>query len=166
MQETQRLADMLERVLDGDPWHGSNVLALLADLPADDAAVRPWPGAHSVWELVLHMTGWVEEVRARLGGAAASEPRDGDWPQVGDVTGARWKAAVARLAEAHRALARAIREAGDEVLETPVVDHRDAASGTGLSRYLTLHGLVHHTVYHAGQIALVRKAVAARGAGR
>lgn len=166
MQETHRLADMLERVLDGDPWHGSNVLALLDNLAAVDAAVRPWPGAHSVWELVLHMTGWAEEVRARLGGAAAGEPADGDWPPIGDVTPARWKAAVTRLADAHRALAAAIRAAGDTVLDTPVVDHRDPASGTGLSHYLTLHGLVHHSTYHAGQIALVRKAVEARGAGR
>lgn len=166
MKETQRLADLLERVLDGDPWHGSNVLTLLGDLPAADAAVRPWPGAHSVWELVLHMTGWAEEVRARLGGAAADEPSDGDWPPVGDVSPARWQAAVTRLLEAHRALAQAIRDAGDAALDTPVVDHRDPATGTGLSKYVTLHGLVHHTAYHAGQIALVRQAVSARGAGR
>ena len=34
-----------------------------------------------------------------------------------------------------------------------------AAAGTGLSKYLTLHGLVHHTVYHAGQIAQLRRAL-------
>lgn len=166
MQETHRLADMLERVLDGDPWHGSNVLAVLGDLDAAAANVRPWPGAHTIWELVLHMTGWAEEVRARLGGAPADEPRGGDWPHVTDDAPEAWSAAVARLADAHRALAAAIRAAGDAVLDTPVVDLRDPASGTGLSQYLTLHGLVHHTAYHAGQIALVRKAVEARGTGR
>lgn len=166
MLETHRMADMLERVLDGDPWHGSNVLALLADLPAKEAAVRPWPGAPSVWELVLHMTGWTEEVRARLGGEEAGDPSGGDWPPIGEITAERWRTAVTRLAEAHRALAQAIRAAGDGLLDRPVVDRRDPASGTGLSHYLTLHGLVHHSVYHAGQIALVRKAVAARGAGR
>lgn len=166
MQETHRMAEMLERVLDGDPWHGSNVLALLAELSAEEAAVRPWPGAHSVWELVLHMTGWTEEVRKRLGGEEAGEPAGGDWPSIGEISAKRWRAAVTGLAKSHRALAKAIREADAAVLETPVVDRRDAAAGTGLSRYLTLHGLVHHTVYHAGQIALVRKAVAARGAGR
>ena len=45
---------------------------------------------------------------------------------------------------------------------TPVVDRRDPATGTGLSHYLTLHGLVHHTTYHAGQIALLRRAIEAR----
>lgn len=166
MAESDRLAGMLERVLDGDPWHGSNVLALLDGLTSDDASVAPWPGARSVWELVLHMTGWADEVMARLGGAPAGEPRAGDWPRVTDATPEAWQAAVTRLADVHRRLADAIRAAGDAVLDTPVVDRRDAAAGTGLSHYLTLHGLVHHTVYHAGQIALVRKAVEARTAGR
>lgn len=99
--EAALVADLLERVTSGDAWHGDNVAQLLDGLSAADAARHPVAGAHSIWELVLHMTGWAEEVRARLLGAA----------------------------------------------------------GTGLSRYLTVHGLVHHTVYHAGQIALLRRAL-------
>ncbi|MCA1586364.1 MAG: hypothetical protein LC791_16880 [Acidobacteria bacterium] len=74
--------------------------------------------------------------------------------------------------EAHRRLAGAVRRLDVAVLDEPVIDHRtddpvpgagrdddgrDRATGIGLSKYLTLHGLVHHSVYHAGQIALVRK---------
>ena len=63
-------------------------------------------------------------------------------------------------------LATAIRQAGPSVLEEPVLDRRDRAAGTGLSKYLTLHGLVHHTVYHAGQIAQLRRAAAVARARR
>ena len=59
-------------------------------------------------------------------------------------------------------LVRALRASDDRALATPVIDRRDPASGTGLSRYLTLHGLVHHTAYHAGQIALLKRAIEAR----
>jgi len=162
MCEAERLADLVERVVEGDPWHGSNVVAVLDGISAEDAAARVVPGAHSIWELVLHMTGWTREVHSRLTGAPAGEPAAGDWPAVPVVTPAAWRAAVAALVESHRALAAAIRAADDRWLAAPVVDYRDAASGTGLSRYLTLHGLVHHTTYHAGQIALVKRAIAAR----
>lgn len=162
MSEAKRLADLVERVVEGDPWHGANVVAVLDGISAEEAAARVVPGAHSIWELVLHMTGWAREVHSRVAGAPAGEPAAGDWPAVPVVTPAAWRAAVATLVESHRALAAAIRAADDRWLAAPVVDYRDAASGTGLSRYLTLHGLVHHTTYHAGQIALVKRAITAR----
>ena len=164
MREAERLADLVERVVDGDPWHGSNVLAVVTAVSARDAAAHVVPGAHSIWELVLHMTGWTREVQARLAGALAGEPTGGDWPAVDEVTPAAWQAAVAALVESHRALAAAIRAVDDRGLESPVEDHRDGPAGTGLSRYLTLHGLVHHTTYHAGQMALLKRAIETRAA--
>lgn len=158
MSESQRLADLVERVLEGDCWHGPNVTSLVEDLTPDQAAAPIVPGAHSIWSLVLHMTGWAREAQARLGGATAGEPAAGDWPAVPAPSPEAWRRAVSELVESHRRLAAAIRAAGDEVLERGVVDHRDAAAGTGLSNYLTLHGVVHHTVYHAGQIALLKRA--------
>lgn len=162
MREVEQLADLVERVVEGDPWHGPNVVALLEGMSARDAAAQVVPGAHSIWELVLHMTGWTREVQARLEGEAAGEPAGGDWPAVRDVSQASWTAAVTALVESHRALAVALRASDDRALATPVIDRRDPASGTGLSRYLTLHGLVHHTTYHAGQIALLKRAIEAR----
>lgn len=164
MREAERLAALVERVIEGDPWHGSNVLAVLTGLSAPDAAAQVVPGAHSIWELVVHMTGWTREVHARLDGAPAAEPPAGDWPAVDEVTPAAWQAAVATLVDSHRTLAAAIRAVGDDTLDAPVVDDRDGPAGTGLSRYLTLHGLVHHTTYHAGQIALLKRAIEARAA--
>lgn len=83
----------------------------------------------------------------------------GDWPPMPTVTEEAWHRDRATLFEAHAALAAVIRRTPPARLDEPVVDHRDRAAGTGLSRYLTLHGLVHHTVHHAGQIALLRRAL-------
>jgi hypothetical protein len=103
------------------------------------------------------MTGWAREVTARLGGRAAQDPDEGDWPSIGEPTEDRWEAARTALFEIHRQLARRVRELEEPRLAAPVSDFRDNALGTGLSHYLTLHGLVHHTVYHAGQIAVVKR---------
>lgn len=153
------IADLLERVLENDPWYGTSTLALLADVSVEEAAARPVAGAHSVWELVLHMTGWVNEVRMRLEGRAAQEPDGGDWPEVGETNETRWRAAVAQLADAHRALIDAVRAIEPDRLSEPVLDTRDPALGTGLTREQTLHGAIHHTVYHSGQIALLIRAL-------
>lgn len=151
--------DLLTRIAAGDPWHAGNVEQLLDGVTAEQAARHPIPGAHSIWELVLHMTGWTREVLARLDGAAAGEPAAGDWPAVTDHSEAVWAEATRALFESHAALAKRAAAFTDEALAQPVTDYRDRAAGTGLSKLLTLHGLAHHTVYHAGQIAIVKRAL-------
>lgn len=157
MSESTRLADLLERVMTGDPWHAGNVQALLDGLGAAEAARVPVPGGHSIWQIVLHMTAWAREVQARFEGMPAGAPAAGDWPEVPTVGAAAWDRDRRALFAAHAALAAAIRRAPAVRLDEPVIDHRDRAAGTGLSKYLTLHGLVHHSVHHAGQIALLRR---------
>ncbi len=56
-------------------------------------------------------------------------------------------------------LQRAVSALPADDLHRPVVDRRDKALGTGASRYVTLHGVIHHAAYHAGQIALLKKRV-------
>ena len=161
MSETARLADLVIQVMDGDPWHGSNVVSLLEGVSHQVAAARPAAGGHSIWELVLHMTGWTDEVRARLSGRRAGDPIGGDWPEVTDVSQAAWARAVAALVASHAALADAVRTVDGPALVEPARETRDPAAGTGFSQYLTVHGLVHHTAYHAGQIALLVKSARA-----
>jgi hypothetical protein len=155
--EPNAIADLLERVIAGDPWHGPSVRQTLSGVTADTAA-RPGPnGAHGIWTLVLHMTGWTREVTARLRGRAAQEPAEGDFPEIGEPTEERWRAAQLALFAAHDELAATVRHMDAARLGLPVLDYRDGAAGSGRSHYVTLHGLVHHTVHHAGQIALLKR---------
>ena len=158
MSETHRIIDQLEREHEGDPWHGSPLSAILQGIDAATAARRPIPGAHSIWELVLHMTGWKNEVRKRLGGAPAAEPAEGDWPDVGEPTDPRWRAALEALEAAHRDLIAAVRSLPESKLFEPTNDPRDRPLGVGVTHYVLLHGIVQHDVYHSGQIALLKKA--------
>jgi uncharacterized damage-inducible protein DinB len=158
MDEITRIIDQIEREHDGDPWHGSPLRAILDGIGADHAARKPIAGAHSIWEIVLHMTGWKNEVRKRLSGAPASEPEGGDWPAVGEPTDTRWRSALDRLEAAHRGLIAAITSLPEERLFQPTNDPRDRPLGAGVSYYVLLHGIVQHDVYHAGQIAILKKA--------
>ena len=157
MSEIIRIIDQFEREHDGDPWHGSPLSAILDAVTAADAALRPLPGSHSIWELVLHMTSWKKEVRRRLSGGAAALPEDGEWPDVGDPTEKCWAAAKSRLDDAHRQLMTDIRATPESRLYEPTNDPRDLQTGAGVTFYQLLHGLVQHDVYHSGQIALLAK---------
>jgi uncharacterized damage-inducible protein DinB len=157
MTEITRILDQLEREHGGDPWHGSPLCTILDGIDARQAARKPIAAAHSIWELVLHVTGWKTEVARRVEGAPAGMPADGDWPEVGETTDARWTAALEELENAHRRLIAAIRALPESKLFQPTNDTRDRELGAGVSYYVLLHGAVQHDVYHAGQIAILKK---------
>ena len=160
MTETARIVDELEREHAGDPWHGSPLRQILDGIDHQQASRRPLAGAHTIWELVLHVTAWKNEVRRRIGGAPAAEPLEGDWPVPAPASADAWRAALDALEAAHRALVAAVAGLPEEQLFTPTRDPRDRETGAGVTHYVLLHGIVQHDVYHAGQIALLKKSSA------
>jgi uncharacterized damage-inducible protein DinB len=157
MSEASRLIDQFDRAHDGDPWHGSPIKQILKGVAAEEAARRPPNGAHSIWELVLHVTGWRNEVARRATGEPAGEPAAGDWPPIGDPTAEGWAAALAALDDSHAQLVNVVRGMSDEHLLKATNDPRNRPLGTGVSYYQLLHGIVQHDAYHAGQMAIVKK---------
>ena len=159
MTESEQITDQLERAFAGEPWYGSSVMAVLAGVSAETAGAFPIPGGHSIWELVLHMTGWKTEVLARFDGHLAGDPPGGDWPaQPVRVTQEGWQGALAELQAAHDGLVTAVRQASPTHLHGLVNDPRQ---GAGLTQWQTLHGVVQHDAYHLGQISLLRRAMGA-----
>src|SRR5437764_6919973 len=55
MNEVERILDQLKRAFEGNAWHGPAVEEVLADVTAEQAAAKPIPDAHSIWELTLHI---------------------------------------------------------------------------------------------------------------
>lgn len=159
MSLTAHLVDELTRSHNRHPWHGSSRKELLQGVSAAAAASRPVPAAHSIWELVLHMTSWTREVSRRLHGAAPAEPADGDWPAVGRTSTTRWVAALVDLDQAHAALLAIVAALPPERLRARVGEEGDPALGTGTSFALMIAGIAEHDAYHCGQIALLKKAM-------
>lgn len=157
MTERDRLVDQLEREVGGQPWHGPSLANILEGLTAEQAAAKPSPQAHSIWEILLHMTGWKREVARRARGNAAGEPAAGDWPAVGEVSDARWQAAREEHQRAQRELVELVGGLTDAQLDARVAGDATAFIGAGISVRATLYGLLQHDVYHSGQIALLRR---------
>jgi uncharacterized damage-inducible protein DinB len=149
--EVARIADQIRRSFEGGAWHGPALLEVLEGVSAQRAASRPMAAAHSIWEIVLHLWGWTGVELQRLAGKTVEEPEAGDWPAVADTSEAAWRETLRRLETAHRELLAAVERLPESRLE-------EFAPGRDHTIYFMLHGQVQHTVYHAGQIAVLKKA--------
>ena len=158
MTEIDRIVDELEREHGGDPWHGNPLRQILDGVDHRQAALRPLAKAQTIWETVLHIVAWKNEVRRRVGGAPAGAPIEGDWPTPPPASAEGWRDALAGLEASHRALVAAVAGLREPALFEPTTDPRERETGLGVSHYVLLHGIVQHDVYHAGQIALLKKA--------
>ena len=155
MNEISRIVDLLEREHSGEPWHGSPLQQILQGINHTQASAKPLAGGHSIWELVLHIAAWKNETRHRLSGAVAGQPQEGDWPAPAEATPTNWREALERLELAHRLLVSAVRDLPEPKLFEPTNDKRH--EGIAATYYELLHGIVQHDVYHAGQIAILKK---------
>jgi uncharacterized damage-inducible protein DinB len=158
MSEREHILHELEQSHAGEPWHGTSRAALLADVTMDEAARRPGPAGHTIWELVLHMRAWTREVARRVREGAPREPAEGDWPPMGAASEDAWEAAVENLTTAHAELIATIRDMSEATLDEVVGGgDRDAPLGSGVSHREMLHGVAQHDAYHSGQIALLKR---------
>lgn len=154
MTETERILDQLKRAYGGEAWHGPSVKEVLAGVTAEQAHARPLENAHSIRELVQHIAVWEDVGRRRLAGdrAAIALSTPEDWPPADDDSEAAWEQAKASLDRVHQALVEAIARVPHSRLDEPIIE--------GLSTvYVTLHGVIQHDLYHAGQIAILKKAL-------
>jgi hypothetical protein len=152
--ECLRIADQLHRAFEAEAWHGPNLRQLLTNVTAEQASAHPLKSAHSIWELTLHIDIWAHVVLESLHGVPLPKlyGTEKDWPAVVDPNPEAWKAAMDRMFQTAGELSQEIGNFSDERL-------MDIAPGRKYSFYQLLHGVVQHSLYHAGQIAIVKKAI-------
>ena len=156
MSRPAYLASRIERTMTGPMWHGPALKDVLAGVTHAHAAARPIAGAHSIWEIVLHLTAWAEIACARLRGQRTADlSADEDWPPVRGTGQDAWTRALDQLGESYRALAADARALDEAALDARV-------PGLDYSVETLLSGIVEHGTYHGGQVALLRKALNAR----
>jgi hypothetical protein len=152
--ECLRIADQLRRAFTGEPWHGSPLSELLAGITAKRASERPLHSAHNSWELVLHIETYVQAAYGVVEGTPMPQiaGTPSDWRPVPDTSAAAWSATTNRLFQSAERLAKDIDGFTDERLT-------DTVPGREYDFYYLFHGIVQHSLYHGGQIALLKKAV-------
>lgn len=154
--EAARIADQLRRAFDGSAWHGPSLMELLKDVDAATAAAKPLPKVHSIWELVLHIAAWDGAGCRRLGGETVQLTGTANFPVVPQPAEAAWRKAVAQVKRTHDGLVKTVAALPDSRL-------RERVPGKKYDFYFMLHGIAQHELYHAGQIAILKKAQSRSG---
>ena len=148
MKTDRIILALLDEGFSRKTWHGPNLAQSLKGLSAQQAAWRPAPGRHNIWEVTLHSAYWKYAVRRRIeGGKRGSFALKGSnffvRPEKGNATEKAWKADRELLVKEHQAL----RLAMQKVLRSPRAE----------KILPMLYGIAFHDVYHAGQIRLLRR---------
>ena len=147
MRLTEMLLEQLNRAFGGEAWHGPPLRELLEGVTEEQAKAHPIKGAHSILEIVVHAGTWMDVVARRIAGSEVELTTEEDWS---DVTKSNWPAVIEELEHAQSRLVDAVARLSTEQLAARVPGKRHNIHGEIL-------GVVQHNVYHAGQIAMLRK---------
>ena len=118
----------------------------LAGVGVKDALWKPSPNAKSIWEIVLHMAVWNENIVERIQTSAHTHPSEGAWPALPKVQDKKaWDAAKKRLSDSLDLVR--------STIEHTSLDHiRSSPFGLG-----DLFCRFTHNAYHIGQIVKMRE---------
>ncbi|MGH9860921.1 MAG: DinB family protein [Candidatus Acidiferrales bacterium] len=145
----------MRRAIEGEAWHGPSLGEVLEGVSANQSAAKPIAGAHSIWELTLHCAVWANAARRRMSGEPVKVTPEEDWAAIPDTSEAAWQRDREQVMADLRGFAGAIAKFDDAHLFDDVLSQE----GKPYSIWFMLHGVAQHTLYHTGQIALLKKAV-------
>lgn len=145
--EIQSIIATLKHTFEKNAWHGPAVMEAVEKITAEQSVTR-FPNTHSIIELIAHMTSWRLFVTSRLeGNNDYKVTEEMNFPPEKD-----WKKAIHDLTESQSRLLAALEKFQENKLHeiVPNASHK-------YSFYIMLHGIIHHDLYHTGQIVLITK---------
>jgi DinB superfamily len=148
-----QLLAIMDAAYDRKSWHGTNLRGSIRGLTVRQAAWRPSPKRHNIWELIVHAAYWKYTAFRRFTDA----PR-GSFPLKGSnwfdrregLSDRAWRDDLALLERTHRDLRAAVTQL------TPA-DLTKMPRGSKVSNFALLSGVAAHDLYHAGQIQLLKR---------
>jgi len=153
MSEITRIVDQLTRAFEREPWHGPALKTILSGITAETASHRLLKRTHTIWEIALHIQAWIKFTRLALEDQPMPTelPPEQDWPAVQSTSPDAWEEMVESLDHEYKLLLEGIAN-----LQEPDLSRK--VPGRSYDVYFLLHGIVQHTIYHAGQISLLKSA--------
>lgn len=158
-EELLRIIDQFNMTYESEEaWHGNSVVSTLSDVSWEMACEKLTPNTHSIAEIVYHMTTWRIFVVKRLQGDAVYEvTRARDWKSFVHFDEFEWEALQMELSLSQEELIAELENREDDEFLDEIVPTRQ------YDYYTMLHGILQHDLYHVGQIALLKNAIAYKG---
>jgi hypothetical protein len=152
-KEIERLISLLNAGFHGGAWHGPSVLEATKDLKIKVAGHRI-KGIHTIAELVYHITSWRIFAVKKIAGDTAYvvKTENQNWGSFKTVDEFELETLIMELTLSHDELMLVLEEKNDNFLD-------EIVPGAEYNFYTLLHGIVHHDLYHTGQISILKKMV-------
>jgi len=149
-KEISRIIILLKKTYDGAAWHGASVMEILNNISAKQA-FKPSKDIHRICELVQHNIAWRIFAVKRLDGDHHYEVSQREnWKAFTVQDDEAWKSIKSELAESQKRLINALEKHDDHILNEEV-------HGKAYDYYTLIHGVIHHDLYHLGEIALLAR---------
>lgn len=151
-KEALSIIKNLETTLSGQPWFGRAVYEILGEVDESKVNTKPNGTEHSMIELLWHMNTWAEFTLGSLENKSADEMKkieENDWRTI-DPTKHTWKSGLTELKSTHNKIAALLSQKDDSFLSEIVPTRK-------FNFRFMLNGLIHHNIYHLGQIAYLKK---------
>jgi len=145
MSRVQRLLAEIRDAYNGRPWYGDSLRKTLDGIDQRRAHAKPLPNAHSIAELLGHLTAWIEVINRRLDGEVFQVTKGINFPPP-----AKWSDQLKRLDRAHKALIERVSALSDDDLDKRLAGKRHTIE-------FGVRGVVQHCIYHQGQIGMLGK---------
>ncbi len=144
------LIEQFHEIYNGSPWLEETIFKKLDGLDETTAFEKPLPNLHSVAEIISHLVVWRNEITNRLLGQERkikmASPEN--WLSNENLKITGWAKLRENFNQSQDRILGLLNEKEDSFLEEPFVDRN--------FKYL-VEGLIHHDIYHLGQIGIVIK---------
>jgi uncharacterized damage-inducible protein DinB len=152
MRQTQKIADSYRAATVKAAWYGPSLAELLARIPPELATTPPSAGSHSISELLQHLLLWNERIRntSDRNSLPPWQPEK-DWAEPPIP----WNELLSRWSQSRDLLE-------DKIRNFPIDDLAKQVPGRNYPYETLFHGVVEHTIYHSGQIAMLLRMLQSR----
>ncbi len=150
MNEVQRILEQYDQTMDGVAWYGDPVWTILEGIDARCAAALPLAGVHTIWQLVMHMRFWEDVAMRRLSGPVIPDEA-GNFPDTPAANEEAWQRTLEEFRHSNREFRDALSRLDPSRLDQLIPGEKRTCRNEAV-------GVIQHHIYHAGQIALLKKA--------
>ena len=150
-QNIENLKNLFNTSFHGGAWHGPSVLELTKGLKVKEASYSAG-NIHNIAELLYHITSWRLFAVKKMQGDENYNISDekANWGNIGKIDQFELEALMMELTLSQDELIKELESKDDAFLQQIV-------PGAEYNFNTLLNGIIHHDLYHSGQIAIIKK---------
>lgn len=146
----------MREVHDGLIWAGTSYNKRLSQLNENKLFVRPLPSVHSIAEIIAHIISWRKDtiLKLKTGRGQLTDEQPENWKSNEELKIIGWEKIREEDNNTLRELFQLLQDKDDTFLNELYYDPEFKGN---YPYSFVLEGMLHHDIYHLGQIGLVIK---------